>query len=140
MTTTPPGYDDHEGEPQRDTRPGEGVQWGSATSWRLHAALVAGLTLAGVATWLEWTRAHAGHAVAWVYTFEGPLFAILGTYLWWRLLHADVPSVPREQRRQRPGAGAGSGAETEPDPELLAWQAYLDRLHRADPPGGPPPR
>lgn len=111
-------------------RPAQRVQWGSAPAWRLHAALVAGLALSGTATWLEWTRAHAGHPVAWVYTFEWPLFALLGTYLWWRLLHADAPSSPTPTARPE--------ARPEPDPELLAWQAYLDRLHRADPPGGPP--
>lgn len=134
MTTTSPD----DGDPGGGARRPERVQWGSAASWRLHAALVAGLALAGVATWLEWTRAHTGHAVAWVYTFEWPLFAVLGTYLWWRLLHADVPSVRRERRRPRDDADSGAG--TEPDPELIAWQAYLDRLHEADPPGGPPAR
>ena len=126
MTTPLPGDGDAEGEDRRSQR----VEWGSAAAWRLHAALVAGLTLAGVATWMEWTRAHSGHAVAWVYTFEWPLFAVLGTYLWWRLLHADAPQAAKQQRRSEAGA--------EPDPDLLAWQAYLDRLHRADPPGGPP--
>ena len=108
------------------------VPWGSASAWKLHAALVAGLVLSGAATWLEWTRAHAGHPVAWVYTFEWPLFAVLGTYLWWRLLHAEEPATPRRERHAETAA--------EPDPELLAWQDYLDRLHRADPPGGPPTR
>ena len=131
MTTPPPDDEDDAHRPEH-------VQWGSAASWRLHAALVAGLALAGVATWLEWTRAHAGHAVAWVYTFEWPLFAVLGTYLWWRLLHADVPSTPGKKRRAPRDADSGAG--TEPDPGLVAWEAYLDRLHRADPPGGPPAR
>ena len=108
------------------------VRWTSAPALRLHAALLTGLTLAGGATWLEWTRAHDGHAVAWVYTFEWPLFAVLGIWLWWRLL--------------RPVDAAGgdhadaAAAGTTPDPELLAWQAYLARLHEADPPGGPPAR
>ena len=108
------------------------VRWTSAPALRLHAALLAGLTLAGGATWLEWTRAHDGHAIAWVYTFEWPLFAALGIYLWWRLLHPGATAAH--------GDPANPVAGTTPDPELLAWQAYLARLHEADPPGGPPAR
>ena len=109
------------------------ARWFSGPALRLHAALVTGLALAGAATWLEWTRARTGHPVAWVYTFEWPLFGLLGGYLWWRLLHADA----------RPPAAPGDGpAEDDgpPDADLLAWQAYLARLHEADPPGRPPAR
>ena len=108
------------------------TRWLSGPSLRLHAALAAGLALAGGATWLEWTRAQEGHAIAWVYTFEWPLFAVLGIYLWWRLLHA-------EQNAQRPARATETGT-AEQDPGLLAWQAYLARLHEVDPPGGPEPR
>lgn len=125
--------------PAADDEPGSGpsprVRWASAPALRLHATLVAGLALCATATWLEWSRARAGHAVAWVYTFEWPLFALLGTYLWWKLLHADPPSATTSPTRQ-----AAAGDDAEPDPGLLAWQAYLDRLHAADPPGGPPGR
>lgn len=107
------------------------IRWLSAPSLRLHAALVTGVALAAGATWLEWTRAREGHAVAWVYTFEWPLFAVLGVYLWWRLLHADD-----KQRRASNAAGTAGAA----DPDLIAWQAYLARLHETDPPGGPPDR
>lgn len=109
------------------------IRWFSGPAMRLHAAMLAGVALAGAATWLEWTRAREGHAIAWVYTFEWPLFALLGLYLWWRLLH------PAEQPEQRPGPGPdGAASRARPDPELLAWQAYLARLHEVDPPGGPP--
>jgi hypothetical protein len=114
------------------------VRWLSGPSVRLHAALTAGLALSGGATWLEWTRAHEGHAVAWVYTFEWPLFAALGVVLWWRLLHAEVRPARRPGRLRHP-ASADAGPATD-DPDLLAWQAYLARLHETDPPGGPPER
>jgi len=109
------------------------VRWTSAPALRLHAALLAGLALAGGATWLEWSRAHDGHAIAWVYTFEWPLFAVMGVCLWWRLLHA-------EDTADRGDHAGPAAAGTPPDPDLLAWQAYLARLHEADPPGGPPAR
>ena len=56
----------------------------------------------------------------------------LGVYLWWRLLR------PVDAAARADGDQAAAGAT--PDPELLAWQAYLARLHEADPPGGPPAR
>jgi hypothetical protein len=107
------------------------VRWLAAPALRLHAAMLTGVALAGVATWLEWTRARTGHSIAWVYTFEWPLFAVLGICLWWRLLHADA----RPQAGRPPENPQGEDAA---DPDLLAWQAYLARLHEADPPGGPP--
>lgn len=129
MTATADGRrpPDATGEPA--PRPSPRVSLASPAALRLHAALLAGLALAGTATWLEWTRARAGHAVAWVYAFEWPLFAVLGTYLWWRLLHAD--SEPAQE-------SILPAPEPDADLGLLAWQAYLDRLHAADPPGGPP--
>jgi hypothetical protein len=125
----------------RDPRPAEDeaarvslpIRWFSGPAVRLHAAMLAGVALAGAATWLEWTRAREGHAIAWVYTFEWPLFALLGLYLWWRLLHPHARPGPP------PGPATDAGdSRARPDPELLAWQAYLARLHEVDPPGGPP--
>lgn len=119
--------------PPDDDDPGDAgrVHWLTKPALRLHAAMLTGVALAGAATWLEWTRAREGHPIAWVYTFEWPLFAVLGIYLWWRLLHSDG----RTPARRSPTAPE---LEAAADPELLAWQAYLARLHEADPPGGPP--
>jgi hypothetical protein len=116
-----------------DTVPvaGTGIRWLSGPSLRLHAALATGLALSGGATWLEWTRAREGHSIAWVYTFEWPLFAVLGGYLWWRLLHAEEKPAPVPARTVETG-------DLEVDAELLAWQEYLARLNEVDPPGGPP--
>jgi hypothetical protein len=109
------------------------IRWLSGPSLRLHAAMITGVALAGGATWLEWTRARDGHPIAWVYTFEWPLFAVLGIYLWWRLLRAE--GTPERVPVSLTGTGDADG-----DPELLAWQAYLARLQEVDPPGGPPHR
>jgi len=98
---------------------------------RLHipfAIAVAGCLSAG---WFELTRARAGREVAWVYAVEWPLFAVLGTFIWWRMLH---------ERPARPVVPDDPRAIDQLDPGLVAWQEYLDALHAADPPGGPPPR
>ena len=106
----------------------------------LHATLVIGLAGCAVASWIEWHRALGGHVIAWAYAFEWPLFAVAGTWVWWRLLHAD--DVPRSRRpaRRDPDAPARRrrAAIAADDPQLVAWQDYLARLHAADPPGGPP--
>ena len=115
------------------------VDWFRAPALRLHAVMILGLALSTAAAWLEWSRALSGHHdIAWVYSFEWPLFAVMGVYLWWKLLH------PSELSR---GAGAGPdhddakpGSPSIDDPGLAAWEAYLARLHAADPPGGPPPK
>jgi hypothetical protein len=107
----------------------------SRAAIRLHGTLVAGLTLCAVATWIEWHRALDGHVIAWVYAFEWPFFAVVGTWMWWRLLHGD--DRPRRNRRPERLTGRSVHIE-EDDPELLAWQDYLERLHAQDPPGGPP--
>jgi hypothetical protein len=107
----------------------------------LHLTLLAGLSGCAVASWIEWHRALSGHMIAWAYAFEWPLFAVLGTWVWWRLLHGD--DVGRRVRP--PGAkpaplrrGRSRPAISSDDPQLVAWQDYLARLHAADPPGGPP--
>lgn len=109
------------------------VDWLSGPSLRLHAVLVVGLSAAAFATWFEWTRAQSGHEVAWVYTFEWPVLGAFGIYLWWRLLTGD--RRPAHEADDTPPAPV---APAEPDAELAAWQAYLERLHEADPPGRAP--
>ena len=112
------------------------IEWWSAPALRLHAVMVAGASGALAAGWFEWTRARAGHDIAWVYVVEWPLFAVMGVYLWWRLLPgttpAPRPAAVRAGRRRR-------AVVVDPDdPQLRAWQDYLARLHAADPPGRPP--
>jgi len=134
------------GHEKRDARPSEpaapGVHWLSGASLRLHVGLFAGLALCALGCWVEWRRAFQGHQAAWVYSVEWPLFALMGTYVWWRLLHDHLPG------RTKGAAGPPAGRQPREvplddgqmleDPGLAAWQAYLDRLHAVDPPGGPP--
>lgn len=98
---------------------------------RLHIPFLVGVSGCLFAGWFELNRALAGREVAWVYAFEWPLFAILGTGIWWRLMHDNPPG--RDVPDDPPAA-------TQPDPGLVAWQQYLAELRAADPPGGPPSR
>ena len=104
-------------------------RWSS--TMRLHIPFVAGVSLCLFAGWFELTRALAGREVAWVYALEWPLFAILGTGIWWRQLHEATP-----RRVAPPTSPPGDQLDT----DLVAWQEYLARIQAADPPGGPPQR
>lgn len=98
------------------------------TRVRLHLPVLLGVPGCLAAGWFELGRATAGRAVAWVYAVEWPMFAVMGVYIWWRLLHAPAEPVPRQEPvRCTPAA----------DPALAAWQEHLAGLQAADPPGGP---
>lgn len=108
------------------------VNWFSAPAMRLHGAWILGVAGCAAASWLEWTRALSHHhEIAWVYAFEWPLFALMGSYLWWKLLHADSTEPGPAPRDTRP-------SNAEDDVGLRAWEDYLARLHEVDPPGAPP--
>jgi hypothetical protein len=114
----------------------------TATKWKLHITLFAGLTLCVIAFTVEIRRAVHGHWGAWVYVVEWPVFAIFGTYVWWRLLHQGTESDrAASEQPATPIAGAQS-EPAEPDAELDAWNAYVERLRqseegRSDEPGRP---
>lgn len=94
------------------------------------------------AGWFELTRAMNGHQIAWVYAFEWPLFGVLGTYVWWRLVHDAGPmgrrtTTSHHASDQRDATDAHSSSELPADLGLQAWQRYLDKQHALDPPGKP---
>lgn len=119
--------------------------WWSREARRLHLTLLVALPGCLAAGWFELTRAMAGREIAWAYAFEWPLFGVLGTYVWWRLVH-DVAPAPRQATTAQPALGqssdaaklAGQSVERDADPDLDAWQRYLENLHALDPPGEPP--
>ncbi len=100
----------------------------SLRSLRFHVPLLLGVAVCIYAGWFELTRARHGHTIAWVYAFEWPGFAVVGTYIWWRtIVHADDvrESGRRSAAGQRPPVA-------EDDPGLVAWRQYLADAERAD--------
>ena len=95
---------------------------------KLHIPFALAVAWCLFAGWFELNRARAGRDVAWVYAVEWPLFAILGTGIWWQQLHGRSPRRVVRDDSQTPG---------QLDTGLVAWQEYLGRLQAADPPGGP---
>ena len=115
-----------------------GIDWLTRPALRLHATMIGGVALSSAATWLEWKRARGGHAIAWIYTFEWPLFALMGIYLWWKLLRPATANRNPRSVAAPDQPGPHGAALPSDDPGLAAWEAYLSRLHAVDPPGGPP--
>ena len=98
--------------------------------WRLHAALVVGLTICLVGFAVELHRGLGGNLPAWVYVAEWPIFAVVGSVMWWRLLH-DEEDDEKEPTPSRPPSPPGTEAEPH-DPGLEAWQTYVARLEAGD--------
>jgi hypothetical protein len=99
--------------------------------------------------WLgDWQlhRALGGNGLSWAYTFEWPVFAIMGAVFWVKTVRdefhlADAPEAEEQPEVALP-AGAlpatagvaalaepGDGPATEEDSDLAAYNAYLARLH-----------
>ena len=116
-----PADDEHRGGTPR-------VRWLSGPALRLHAALAAGLALSSAAT------GSSGPGPARATPSRG------STPSSGRSSPCSAPTcgggccTPRRSQRPRL-AGRGAGDRVAADPDLLAWQAYLARLHQADPPG-----
>ncbi len=94
--------------------------------WGYHVFFTAAVVVCLWAGWFELGRARDGHQIAWVYTFEWPVFAVLFGFMWWHVV-TDRPV-------QRPAPPSRADQETIPDddPGLLAWRAYLAELGHDD--------
>lgn len=122
--------------------------WWSREARRLHLTLLFALPGCLAAGWFELSRAMNGHQIAWVYAFEWPLFGVLGTYMWWRLVHDSGPmgrrntaaeqGAARRSHPNDPKAQPSSEVPADPDPGLEAWQRHLATLRALDPPGRAP--
>jgi hypothetical protein len=59
----------------------------------LHIGAVLFVPFCILATWWQITRAEDGNGLSYLYTFEWPVFAIVGVYFWWQFLHTDYEAV-----------------------------------------------
>jgi hypothetical protein len=102
--------------------------------------------------WLgDWQlhRALSGNGLSWAYTFEWPIFAVMGVAFWIKTIRDEFQpppiSEPGESDVALPAgaysaaaaatggvAAPGAAAEgaTEEDADLAAYNAYLARLHK----------
>jgi DNA-binding transcriptional regulator of glucitol operon len=103
-------------------------------SWHLFAvAAVTGMIWLG-----DWQlrRALAGNTLSWAYTFEWPIFAVLGVAFWAKTVRDELAPASGEQAEQAGEVEVPAGARqvrepdhAEPeDVELAEYNAYLARL------------
>lgn len=121
-------------------------RWLSKRALSLHAGVLFFVPACAAAAWWQITRATDGNGLSYLYAVEWPVFAILGIYFWWMLIHTNYDSVGLKGMRNReasdaaipPTAVAGtpvpvtapSGGE---DPELAAYNARLANLSARGP-------
>jgi hypothetical protein len=103
--------------------------------------MIAFVPFCGLAAWWQITRATGGNGLSYLYAVEWPIFAILGVYFWWMLVHTDYDQVGLRGMRLRATQNESPlpvdlavPAETdrdwsgEEDPELAAYNARLAAL------------
>lgn len=130
-------------------------RWLSKRAFSLHAAVLFFVPACAAAAWWQITRATDGNGLSYLYAVEWPIFAILGVYFWWMLIHTNYDAVGLRGMRNRetpdtasPAAATAAAApeealamasapsETSPpitaldqeDPELAAYNARLADL------------
>jgi hypothetical protein len=110
-------------------------------------AVVATIGMLWLGDW-QFHRAEAGNALSWAYTFEWPIFAVMGVVFWARTIRDEFrqprsADVTAEEVELPAGAGPGTagragslgltvGAADDADaddPELAAYNAYLAKLN-----------
>jgi hypothetical protein len=89
--------------------------------------MLIGVSICIFAGWFELSRAREGHTIAWVYAVEWPGFAIVGIYMWWRI----VTNADDSQERSRTASREQQPVASD-DPGLVAWKQYLADAQRAD--------
>ena len=131
-------------------------RWLSKRALSLHAAVLLFVPGCAAAAWWQITRATDGNGLSYLYAVEWPIFAILGVYFWWMLIHTDYDAVglrgmrnrrppePTEPAEATPTVAAvgpvfpvGTSTRPEPngeeEPELAAYNARLAGLSAQGP-------
>jgi len=90
-------------------------------SWRTHLGLFIAESICVSAFILETSRALAGNTLSWAYVVEWPVLGAYAIYMWRRLLKDDSS-----------GPASTTPEATADDALLVAWNKYLDEVHRPD--------
>ena len=80
--------------------------------------------------WLgDWQlhRAEAGNELSWAYTFEWPLFTVLGIAFWVKTVREELasPASAGQEPAEGAGGGAGGAAGSQDDSAAAAYAARL---------------
>ncbi len=115
-------------------------RWLSRRAVLGHLALLIWVPGCFVAAWWQVTVAMAGNNLGWLYAVEWPAFAVVGTVVWWQLIHDDPDTVgARGLTRARQKAEESQPSDLrrpvrrtdEESAELAAYNDYLANLARS---------
>jgi hypothetical protein len=112
------------------------ARWLSRRAVILHLAVALWVPGCLVAGWWQVTRALDGNTLSYLYSVEWPVFALVGIWVWWSLVHTDPESVGARAQRRLAAEQARAGLLPPPpqrrpedeDEELAAYNDQLARL------------
>ena len=84
-------------------------RWFSRRALTLHLAVVLWVPGCLVAGWWQVTRALDGNGLSYLYSVEWPVFALVGIWMWWSLIHTDPETVGARAQRRLASARARAG-------------------------------
>ncbi len=103
-------------------------RWLSGRALRLHAALLIWVPGCLVAGWWQVNRAFDGNGLSYLYSVEWPVFALVGIWGWWSLVHTDPDTVGR--RAQERMAAAGPTGRAQGSEDVTAAGATVSAEHQ----------
>jgi hypothetical protein len=104
------------------------ARWLSKRAISLHVGVILFVPGCAAAAWWQITRAQDGNGLSYLYSVEWPIFAILGVYFWWMLLHTDYDNVGLKGMRNQQA----------PEATAVPMAAVLTPVPLAPPSGGDP--
>lgn len=114
-------------------------RWLSRQAVVLHLSLLLWVPGCIFAFWWQVNRAFDGNGLSYLYSIEWPIFALVGVYAWWSLIHTDPDSVGRRAQEKLttgtpvPATAAAVRRREEEDPELAAYNDHLAALAEKGP-------
>ncbi|MHB2027918.1 MAG: hypothetical protein ACYCPT_03775 [Acidimicrobiales bacterium] len=101
----------------------------------LHLALIAWVALCGSAAYWQVGRAIQGNTLSYMYSFEWPVFGVLGVFGWYALLNMEKVTEEQEIARGEYEASMRAQARVareatmmDEDPALSAYNDHLAQL------------
>jgi hypothetical protein len=91
------------------------AKWLSRRAVFLHISVVIWVPGCFAAAWWQITRAFDGNGLSYLYSVEWPIFAIVGVYFWWMLLHTDFDTVGLKGMQNQAAAAATAALEAPVD-------------------------
>ncbi len=88
-------------------------RWFSRRALALHLAILVWFPGCLVAGWWQVTRALGGNGLSYLYSVEWPVFAVVGVWGWWQLVHTDPETVGLRAQRRMAAAERLAGTETD---------------------------